>query len=182
MSEAIMSRAEPLWLRQFANDGVLLRPAAPANRLSLRADEKAFGKIKSFLSFDLPQKPKSSFSNADCHALWLGPDEWLIIEQGEAKICDKLLGAGNADFSAVDISHRNTAIIVSGVKAEMVLNAGCPQDLSLAAFPVGAASRTILAKAEIVLWRTGQNEFRAECWRSFSDYCWKFLVEAAKST
>ena len=39
------------------------------------------------------------------------------------------------------------------------VNAGCPQDLSLAAFPVGACSRTILGKVEIVLLRTAEDSF-----------------------
>jgi sarcosine oxidase subunit gamma len=57
---------------------------------------------------------------------------------------------------------------------------GCPQDLSLAIFPVGACSRTILGKSEIVLLRTAEDAFRVECWRSFSDYVFAFLADAAK--
>ena len=86
-----------------------------------------------------------------------------------------------AKLAAVDVSHRNTAILVSGSRAADALNSGCPQDLSLAAFPVGAASRTLIGKAEMILYRTGENEFRVECWRSFSDYVWKYLVDAVKS-
>ena len=72
------------------------------------------------------------------------------------------------------------AIAVAGPGAEATLNAGCPQDLSLAAFPVGACSRTILGKVEIVLYRTAEETFRVECWRSFSDYVFTFLSEAAR--
>ena len=82
--------------------------------------------------------------------------------------------------SAVGISHRNIAIAVTGPAAAAAINAGCPQDLSLTAFPVGACSRTILGKIEIVLLRTAEDSFRVECWRSFSDYAWTFLTEAAK--
>ncbi|KAB2853885.1 MAG: sarcosine oxidase subunit gamma, partial [Bauldia sp.] len=64
--------------------------------------------------------------------------------------------------------------------AEATLAAGCPQDLSPAAFPVGACSRTVLAKIEVVIWRTGDDAFRVECWRSFSDYAFAFLAEAAR--
>ncbi|RWC09619.1 MAG: sarcosine oxidase subunit gamma, partial [Mesorhizobium sp.] len=48
------------------------------------------------------------------------------------------------------------------------------------AFPAGAASRTILGKVEIVLLRTASDAFRVECWRSFSDYVFTFLSEAAR--
>ena len=82
--------------------------------------------------------------------------------------------------SAVGISHRNVAVSVTGPGAVNTVNAGCPHDLSLAAFPVGACSRTILGKAEIVLLRTAEDAFRVECWRSFSDYVLAFLEDAAK--
>ena len=82
--------------------------------------------------------------------------------------------------SAVGVSHRNVAFSVAGPAAEACLNAGCPQDLSLAAFPVGACSRTVLGKVEIVLYRKAEDAFRVECWRSFSDYVLTFLSEAAR--
>ena len=48
------------------------------------------------------------------------------------------------------------------------------------AFPVGACTRTVLAKIEIVLLRTAEDAFRVECWRSFSHYVFEFLGEAAQ--
>jgi sarcosine oxidase subunit gamma len=74
---------------------------------------------------------------------------------------------------------RNVAIAVTGSAAAATINSGCPQDLSLDAFPVGAASRTILGKVEIVLLRTATDGFLVECLRSFSDYVFAFLSEAA---
>jgi len=111
-------------------------------------------------------------------ALWLGPDEWFLIDEAGKDLladCAKV----SALHSAVGISHRNVAFAVTGPAAAAAINAGCPQDLSLEAFPVGAASRTILGKCEIVLLRTAADAFRVECWRSFSDYVFTFLSEAA---
>jgi len=82
--------------------------------------------------------------------------------------------------SATDVSHRNIAILVSGSGAAAAINAGCPQDLSLNAFPVGACSRTIFGKIEIVLLRTAEDAFRVEVWRSFSEYAFGLLAEGAR--
>jgi sarcosine oxidase subunit gamma len=111
--------------------------------------------------------------------LWLGPDEWLLIDEAGN---DPLADCRNVTqlHSAVGISHRNVAFAVTGPGAEATINAGCPQDLSLAAFPVGACSRTIFGKIEIVLLRTAEDAFRVECWRSFSDYAFALLTEAAR--
>ena len=104
----------------------------------------------------------------------------MIIDEKADPIAD--LASVKALHSAADISHRNTAIIVSGPRAADIINAGCPQNLSLEAFPVGACSRTIFGKVEIVLYRPEKETFRVEVWRSFSSYAMELLCTAAKSS
>lgn len=173
-------RTHPLDGRRVANTAVTLTPAAPAARVSLRAADDAIAALSKALGVKLPTAPKTSASDkaGGRAALWLGPDEWLVIDTAGG---DPLADCAKAKplHSAVDISHRNTAIIVEGIGAEATLAAGCPQDLSVAAFPVGACTRTVLGKIEVAIWRMAQSTFRVECWRSFSTYAFDFLEEAA---
>lgn len=180
MAEAA-GRAGPLDGRGFEGEDIALAPAGPASRLVLRAPTDALAPLSRALGLSLPQRPKTSAVQGARAALWLGPDEWLVVDEAESDLAGAC-AAVPAFHSAVDVSHRNTAILVSGGRAESVLNAGCPQDLSAAAFSVGAASRTVFGKAEVVLWRTGANAFRLECWRSFSDYVFMLLEAAARET
>lgn len=177
MAEAY--RMEPLDGRLDARPGLTLTPAPAAERLSIRAGGDAAEVLGSALGLALPDRPGSSAHGDGVSALWLGPDEWLVIADSGANLAARL--PAEAEYSAVDISHRNTAMILEGPKAQAVLNSGCPRDLSLAAFPVGACARTILAKCEIVLLREDELRFRVECWRSFSDYVWKYCLDSAKS-
>jgi sarcosine oxidase subunit gamma len=78
----------------------------------------------------------------------------------------------------VEVGQRQTALTVTGPLATTLLNVGCPLDLDLAAFPVGMCTRTVLAKVEIVLWRTGPDAFHIEVWRSFAPYAWRYLEAA----
>ena len=174
----IAERVMPLVGRMAATAQVSVTPAEPAFRMSLRARPDAMSALSKALGATLPMKPKSSETKGTRTALWLGPDEWLILDGVKNPIDDAAMAKVLNSF--VDVSQRNTAIIVSGPAAEATLSSGCPQNLSLAAFPVGACSRTILGKAEIVVLRTGVQEFRVECWRSFSDYVMTFLNDAAK--
>ena len=158
---------------------VSLKPAASASRLALRARESAIPALSEALGLALPMRPKTSVTSGLRSALWLGPDDWLVIDQGESDLLAALANVSGL-FSATDVSHRNNAIIVSGAGAEAALNAGCPQDLSLARFPVGACSRAVFGKAEVVLLRTADDTFRVECWRSFATYVGGLLQEAAQ--
>ncbi|MDE2261370.1 MAG: sarcosine oxidase subunit gamma, partial [Gammaproteobacteria bacterium] len=47
-------------------------------------------------------------------------------------------------------------------------------------FPVDMCTRTVFAKAQIVLWRTGPETFRVETGRSFAPYVTKILALAAR--
>ncbi|MDX8477726.1 sarcosine oxidase subunit gamma [Mesorhizobium sp. VK24D] len=176
--EASVERRPALAGRAVSAPGVKVEILPPAERISLRALETSFAPLSEALGVTLPTKPKTSAAKDGRTALWLGPDEWLIIDEaGNDPLAD--CAKVSALHSAVGISHRNVAISVAGPAAAVTVNSGCPQDLSLDAFPVGAASRTILGKAEIVLLRTAADAFRVECWRSFSDYVFTLLSEAA---
>jgi len=124
------------------------------------------------------------FAEADGRlAAWLGPDEWLLVAPGaDAGPIAAAIEAETAavPHSLVDVGQRQVAIEVSGPAAATVINAGCPLDLSPEAFPAGMAARTVLAKAEIVLFRTAPETFRIEVWRSFAAYVWQSLDEARR--
>ena len=117
-------------------------------------------------------------------ALWLGPDEWLLIAAPEnvSAIASQLaIALGNAPHSLVDVSHRNAAITVKGPQAAVLINHGCPLDLSFAAFPVGMCTRTLFEKAAIILWRIEQRTFQMEIERSFATYVWRMLADAREA-
>ncbi|MBY3598986.1 sarcosine oxidase subunit gamma [Rhizobium bangladeshense] len=158
---------------------VRLTVAPAASRVALRAPTGSLKALSLALGLSVPTTPKTSGRAGARSALWIGPDEWLLIDEAGGDLMAACSSAG-ALHSATDVSHRNVAVIVSGPGAEATLAAGCPQDLSLSSFPVGAASRTIFGKAEIVLLRTEEDTFRVECWRSFSDYVFGLLAEAAE--
>ncbi|AXV16204.1 sarcosine oxidase subunit gamma [Neorhizobium sp. SOG26] len=161
------------------SSAVRLEAAPAAERISLRARPEDVPALSSALGLELPVRSKTSASANGRTALWLGPDEWLVIGEVGGGLLDALVGT-SALHSATDVSHRNTAILVSGPGAANAINGGCPQDLSLKAFPVGACARTLFGKVEIVLLRTAEDAFRVEVWRSFSDYAFGLLAEAAR--
>ncbi len=176
-----ISRAHPLVDRVFASNGVTLTPLLECERISLRADKRAVSGLAKALGLALPAKPGTSITKSGVSALWIGPDEWFVTAASGTGLEAKISRVKTGNFSAVAIGHRNTGLTISGQKAAHALNSGCARDLSLDAFPIGSCSRTMLAKAEIILWRKGETEFHVECWRSFSDYVWKYLSVAACS-
>lgn len=180
MAEAtsITERALTLAGRRAAGGNVEVVAAGPAFRTILRCGAEAMDAVSEGLGLPLPDRPKTSHAIGSRFALWLGPDEWLIVDDTFDPNAD--LASLDALHGAVDVSHRNTAICVEGANAADLIAHGCPQDLSLEAFAVGACSRTVFGKAEIVLYRPAADRFHMEVWRSFSDYVFTYLADAAR--
>src|SRR3546814_4337491 len=84
-------------------------------------------------------------------------DEWLMMstepDDGWANGLSARLDG--VPCSLVDVSHRQVGLSVHGPRVEDILATGCALDLSIAAFPIGMCTRTMFAKAAVVLWRTG---------------------------
>jgi sarcosine oxidase subunit gamma len=165
--------------RHGGSASVRLTPAPNASRVALRAPEGSLKALSSALGVTIPATPKTSGRKDGRSVLWLGPDEWLLIDETGGDPMAALAKSGVL-HSATDVSHRNVAIVVSGPGAEATISAGCPQALSLGAFPVGGCTRTLFGKAEIVLFRTEDDTFRVECWRSFADFVFGLLAEGAE--
>jgi sarcosine oxidase, subunit gamma len=157
--------------------------AAPRGaRLVLRGPDSVIVPFGDVFGLALPQTINTATTDGDRTAFKLGPDEWLLLgpEDSQKHTYDAIEAIASEPHSLVDVSHRNVGILVSGSLAPDVLNAGVMLDLDPKAFPIGMATRTLYAKAEIVLWRKGVYDFHIEVWRSFAGYLHGLLEEAAR--
>jgi len=164
-------------------DNARVRAAALpfATRFILRGGPDVSAPIGAAFGAAPPIRPLASASEGARSALWLGPDEWLLIaEDSPIDLAGKLEAALAGVFHAlVDVSHRQVAIELAGPGAARLLAAGVPLDLDLSAFPAGMATRTLLLKSEITLWRREAERFRLEIGRSFAPYVAAVLTRAA---
>jgi sarcosine oxidase subunit gamma len=153
----------------------------PANRFILRGDARVMSAAGLALGLSLPAPVCRAALGESAAGLWLGPDETLLLLPTDGRPWPALVGETLAGLahSLVDVSHRQTALEISGPDAEAMLAVACPLDLHASAFPVGMCARTVFAKCEIVLWRKAPELFHVEVWRSFRAYVLGLLEMAA---
>lgn len=159
-----------------------MRQLPPATRFIFQGDAPA--RVGAAAIWNVP------FSDTACRAissgtrasLWLGPQEYLLCDShrgGPDPAADFLELQRQQPCSVVDVSHRQLAWEITGPLAQTILAGACPLDLDLAHFPVDMCTRTVLAKAEIILWRRQTQVFHLEAWRSFAPYVSALLTEIA---
>ncbi|MGB7904489.1 MAG: sarcosine oxidase subunit gamma family protein [Steroidobacteraceae bacterium] len=157
-----------------------LESAEPASRFIFRGNAAARVGAGQAFGVVLPEAACRAATDGSRAALWLGPDEHLLLAaDGEGAAIESTLSRaldGHA-YSLVDVSHRQVGVGVHGPRAEWLLEAQCPLPLNLRDFPPGMCTRTVFGKAEIVLWRPAEQVFRLEVWRSFATYVVELLRE-----
>jgi sarcosine oxidase subunit gamma len=161
--------------------GERVRLLPPATRFILQCGKDARDRAGQAFGLPLPETACRAESASGRAALWLGPDERLLLApEGTEESVAAAIGKALAGMphSLVDVSHRQVALSVSGAGARDWLASGCPLDLDPAAFPVGMCTRTVFARAEVVLWRRSAEEYHLETGRSFSGYVLDWLREA----
>ena len=169
--------------------GVRLAERPAGGRISLRGDpaDRAFmAAVGQALDMVLPADPNTSARAGDVTALWLGPDEWLLTTPAETApaLLESLREAIAGQAAAVvDVGDAATIISLSGPNARDVLAKGCPMDLHAGEFGSGRVAQTIVAQADVIVHRVdggaGDTAFDLHVRRSFAEYLWLWLADAA---
>jgi sarcosine oxidase subunit gamma len=160
-----------------------LRALPGAARFVFRGDAEARLAAGAAVGAPLAAVTGRAVTHGDRAALSLGPDEHLLIvpeRDAPAFVAEFASALEGRPHSLVDVSHRQVALELRGPHAEWLLAAACPLPLDVEAFPVGACTRTVFAKAEIVLWRTDLDTLRVEVARSYCRYVVDLLGEVAR--
>ena len=169
-----------------ADAGVTLCERRFKAKINLRGKpvKKFLDAARKALGLTLPKAPNSTVSAKGLTALWLGPDEWLVVgpPASEGNIAGDLRAALAGQHVAVtDVSEGRTVIGLDGRHARDVLMKGCPLDLHSSEFKPGDCAQSALAKAIIILHQTSDAPaYDIYCERSMADYLWTWLEDAAE--
>ena len=129
-----------------------------------------------------PLEPNRRIGTGDLAAIWLGPDEWLLVAPDGASLhVEQELRNAMADepwVSVVDVSHNYSTLRLSGPRVRELLAKGCALDLHGSCFTAGDCAQTLLAKTRVLLCAVDDG---IELWmrNSFAAYTVRWLLDAA---
>ncbi|MCF1592676.1 sarcosine oxidase subunit gamma [Streptomyces muensis] len=155
-------------------------------QIDLRLDAKgpAAEAVGLALDLQLPLQPNTAVRAGESTALWLGPDEWLLVgPPGTERDLESRIreAAGDEPVSVTDVSAQRTTLLVTGPHARDLLAHGCSLDLHPRVFGPGRCAQTTLGRTQVVL--AAREEPRAGFWvlvrSSFAGYLADWLLDAA---
>jgi len=130
----------------------------------------------------LPLAPNRVAITGLLRVLWLGPDEWLAVMEGDAPdLLPRLERAVAGRRAAViDLSSSRVAIEIAGSAARDLLAAGCGLDLHPRAFGPGQCAQTLLARVPVILDQLdAAPRYRVLSRRSYARWLTNWLIDAA---
>ena len=132
-------------------------------------------------SLGFPTVPNSATTTGDRDALWLTPDEWLVVGAGAAgAIVDELARSlDGLHHSIVDVSANRVALELGGPSRHDLLASACPIDLHPRSWGGGRCAQSMFGAAQILLHeRDGVTRLFVR--PSFADYVVDLLLAAAR--
>ena len=177
---ALTHRDEP------SNTYVSLREITTRGMIDLRGlttDRKFMAAAKEVLGFDLPKQPRTSSAFGDVKALWLSPDQWLILcarDKAPALVMELSNATAKTHALAVDVSDMRSIIRLEGERAREVMMKGCSLDFTDEDFAAGFVRRVRFAEIAALFNIVEENSIDLYVFRSYANYAWDFLLKAAR--
>jgi sarcosine oxidase subunit gamma len=118
-------------------------------QVSLRA-----GAAAARVPFALPREPSTWSRGEGREALWLGPDEWLLVAapgQAPALVAELETALDGLHRSVVDVSAYRTVVELAGDGRFDLLAQGCGLDLHPRSWRDGHCAQTLLDRVPVLL-------------------------------
>ena len=152
-------------------------------------DKKFLSSTSEVLNTILPTKTNTYIKINSLKIIWLGPDEWLIVdEKGSDKqdLFSKLENSiGSQDASVTDVSENRTVIRIMGKKLFMLLAKFLTLNLDNSLNSSSSVAQTLFIRVPVLLMRHHEHnrEPKIDIFtnRSHANYVYKILVDGTQN-
>jgi sarcosine oxidase subunit gamma len=173
-------------LPKATRPGVFLTERSFFGHINLRGnpgDSGFLDAVQRCLRIPLPRQPNTVTKGETVSALWLGPDEWLLITPPKTghEFANDLRDSLQGVFSSVtNVADGQTIFRISGAHVVAVLRKGCSLDFDPRVFGPGCCAQTLIAKVGVLIHCLDQSPcFDLVVRRSFSEYFGYWIQDAA---
>ena len=166
-----------------------IKEIKPIMKLIIRGKTKDFiTAIGKNLNMILPIEANTSTAGEALTALWLSPDEWMLISNKTIsedtktyEIEDNLIkNISKVNLGAViDVSDQFVMINIKGSKVFDLFATGSPFNFNEFKNKKGSVVQTILSHIDVIIHLTGINDVNLLVRRSFSQHLYSWLNDSA---
>ena len=170
-------------------NGIIVKEISPIIKLNLRGKKREFfTNIGKNLNMLLPTEANTSTISDKLTAIWLSPDEWMIVTNDEVKkdtneyqlneilfndISKSSLGA------IIDVTDQFVQLEIKGKNIYEIFSAGSPFNFSEFKDKKGSSVQTILNHIDVIVHNKGDQIVNLFVRRSFAQHLWSWINDSA---
>ena len=166
-----------------------IKEIKPIMKLIIRGKTKNFiTAIGKNLNMILPTEANTSTSGEALTALWLSPDEWMLLSNKTVSevnntydVEDNLINnISKVNLGAItDVSDQFVMINIKGSKVFDLFATGSPFNFNEFKNKKGSVVQTILSHIDVIIYLIGINEVNLLVRRSFSEHLYSWINDSA---
>ena len=167
--------------------GVHIKEIKPVMKINLRGKKREFlTNIGKNLNIILPSEPNTSTTSDKLTAIWLSPDEWMIVsneivskDTNKYELNEVLYDSiSKTNLGAIiDITDQFVQLELKGKNIYELFSAGSPFNFNEFKEKKGSTTQTLLNHTDVILHNKDKNSVNLFVRRSFADHLYSWIYD-----
>ena len=174
---------------ELNHNGLSIREISPIMKLNLRGKKREFfTTVGKNLNMILPTEANTSTTSDKLTAIWLSPDEWMIVsnelvnkDTNKYELYEILFNSiSKTNLGAViDVTDQFVQLELKGKNIYEIFSAGCPFNFNEFKEKKGSSTQTVLNHIDVILHHKDENIVNLFVRRSFAEHLCSWIEDSA---
>ena len=174
---------------QINYNDISVKEISPIMKLNLRGKKREFfTAVGKHLDMILPTEANTSSSSSKLTAIWLSPDEWMVISN---ELIEKNTNSYDLEESlynsisktnlgaVIDVTDQFVMLELKGSKIYELFSSGSPYNFNDFKKKKGSTTQTLLNNIDVIIQNRGENLVNLFVRRSFSEHLFSWINDSA---
>ena len=174
---------------EIKQESISVKEISPVIKINLRGKKREFlTNVGKNLNMILPTEANTSTTSDKLTAMWLSPDEWMIVSNelvsqntNKYELNEMLFNSiSKTNLGAViDVTDQFVQLELKGENIYEIFSAGCPFNFNEFKEKKGSTTQTVLNNIDIILHHKDENIVNLFVRRSFAEHLFNWIKDIA---
>ena len=174
---------------QVNYNDISVKEISPIMKLNLRGKKREFfTAVGKHLDMILPTEANTSSSSSKLTAIWLSPDEWMVVSNeliekntNSYDLKERLYNSiSKTNLGAViDVTDQFVMLELKGSKIYELFSSGSPYNFNDFREKKGSTTQTLLNNIDVIIQNKSENLVNLFVRRSFSEHLFSWINDSA---
>ena len=174
---------------QVNYNDISVKEISPIMKLNLRGKKREFfTAVGKHLDMILPTEANTSSSSSKLTAIWLSPDEWMVVSN---ELIEKNTNSYDLEESlynsisktnlgaVIDVTDQFVMLELKGSKIYELFSSGSPYNFNDFREKKGSTTQTLLNNIDVIIQNKSENLVNLFVRRSFSEHLFSWINDSA---